>query len=245
MQYIEQLNWCQSSWLCRIPSLNHCSQGIATLKNAITCQGMSFPIIEIENPNSNVIIDGYRQSFKYFPTNPPALHITVPNNNLYNNVNKEHIYFLHIRLGDYINTVFEIDLKKYYRHCINKIIEIDSQAEFFVLSNELEKAKQYVQTNIPILANITKYFDTSTNRLDTLYYMNQSKGGICSNSTFSWIGAFSIQNKNKDLIFIPKPWFNYVPDDAEIYPDWATIVDTRILTGGFNRLKKYKTKSKK
>ena len=195
-------------------------------------EGEHFKYKMIDNPNTNVILEGYFQSTKYFPQNLPLLEIPVPSNNLFDSLNKDNIYFLHIRLGDYVNTGFEIDLKKYYTNCINKIKEINPNAEFFILSNELEKAKAYIQDNVPILNNLTIHYDTSTKRLDTLYYMSQSKGGICSNSTFSWVGAFSIKNKNKDLIFIPKPWFNYVPDDAEIYPDWATIVDTRILTGG-------------
>lgn len=203
-----------------------------------------FKYKSLENPNTNVIIDGYRQSYKYFPQNLPELKIPIPENNLYNNVNKEHIYFLHIRLGDYVNSGFELDLTKYYIHCINKIKGIDSQAEFFILSNELEKAKQYIQDKIPILNNYTVYYDSATNRLDSLYYMSQSKGGICSNSTFSWVGAFSIQNKNKETIFIPKPWFKHVPDDAEIYPDWATLVDTRILSGGKRRTRRIKSRRK-
>jgi hypothetical protein len=208
-------------------------------------EGEHFKYKMIDNPNTNVILEGYFQSTKYFPQNLPLLEIPVPSNNLFDSLNKDNIYFLHIRLGDYVNTGFEIDLKKYYTNCINKIKEINPNAEFFVLSNELEKAKQYIQDNVPILNNLTIHYDTSTNRLDTLYYMSESKGGICSNSTFSWIGAFSIQNKNKDLIFIPKPWFNYVPDDAEIYPDWATVIDTRILTGGGKQMLSMVAGSKK
>ena len=82
--------------------------------------------------------------------------------------------------------------------------------------------------------------------------MSSCKGGICSNSTLSWMGLYvqkeiqkqkqnSENNNNfnnynhtythKDYMFMPYPWIKYVRDmnadnTKDIYPKWAQIYDT-------------------
>ena len=55
-------------------------------------------------------------------------------------------------------------------------------------------------------------------------------GGICLNSSFSWIGAYLCHIKNKNItysqkcIIMPNKWFNesYIPYSRykDIYPFW-------------------------
>ncbi len=63
--------------------------------------------------------------------------------------------------------------------------------------------------------------------------MSSCKGGICSNSTLSWLGSYFQKNKekNKEYIFMPYPWVNFIYDFnkdniMDVYPEWVTIFDT-------------------
>ena len=74
--------------------------------------------------------------------------------------------------------------------------------------------------------------DSNNNALDTLYIMSSCKGGICSNSTLSWMGIYFQNKKNcKDFIFMPYPWVNFVNEFTKdntfnIYPKWTQIYNT-------------------
>jgi hypothetical protein len=60
--------------------------------------------------------------------------------------------------------------------------------------------------------------------LNTLYLMSLcKKGGICSNSSFSWWGGYLNTNPNKIVVF-PNKWINtnYIVD---IQYDGSTIID--------------------
>ena len=192
-----------------------------------------FVFHEIENPNNNVLLTGYYQTDKYFPKNQPKIRLTEPVNN---NIDTNNLFFIHFRFGDYNNNGFKLDLDNYYKVCINKIKETSNDAKFLIVSNSKSESENYINT---ILASELKdtiiIYDNDTNdtRLDSLYYMSQCKGGICPNSTFSWFGAYSIKNKNKDLIFMPNKWLdfgvlNIIADNVHptegIYPNWATKV---------------------
>ena len=71
------------------------------------------------------------------------------------------------------------------------------------------------------------------------------KGGICANSTLSWLGAY-FQNKkindkinekinekinNGEFIFMPYPWVQFVigynkENTIDVYPKWSQVYNT-------------------
>jgi len=186
-------------------------------------------------PTTDIYIDNYFQDVKYFPKNLPKLNIPVPTNNLIADINKEHLYFIHFRLGDYLsNARLSFDLTKYYIECINKINVLDKKAIYIIISNDISAATEKLKNMKESLKDAQIIYDNNISRVDSLYYMSKCKGGICTHSTFSWMGAYCIKDKNKDLIFMPKPWVksDYPEEKAEIYPDWATIVNISELSGG-------------
>ncbi len=153
----------------------------------------------------NYILDAYLQNEKYF--GPIKKHII---DLFYNNdvVNKHYSdfpdlltsYFIHIRLGDYTEIpMYTIDYKTYFLKCLN----MDPTAHYYIVSNDIEKCRTYdwlMQYNITFINNMSDY--------DTLYFMAAAgKGGICSNSTFSWWGAYLNKNENKKIYF-PRKWLN-------------------------------------
>jgi len=113
-------------------------------------------------------------------------------------------YFIYFTRGDYVNyPLYIIDTDTYYEKAINYILEKEKDAHFFILSDDIEYIKKYVEN-----FKIDKTFIESMNTLETLYFMSLcKKGGICANSTFSGWGSTLNKNKEKTVIF-PKNWMN-------------------------------------
>jgi hypothetical protein len=161
----------------------------------------------------SVIFEGYFQNPQYIPKMPDLKTELI---------RKPNTYFLHIRLGDYLKIpLYNIPLKKYYSESIMQIMESDNNAKFLVFSNDNVNAKTFIETNIKVPFSYT--FSEALSGYDTLLEMASCAGGICANSTLSWMGAY-YQKSPRILVFMPSPWLSkgYV----DIYPEWATIIDS-------------------
>lgn len=195
-----------------------------------------FVYTDIPNPNNDAILSGYFQTEKYFPKIPVKLNLVKPTTSLLEGVDVSKLIFIHFRYGDYNNNGYKLDLDSYYKICINKIKEQINDPIFFIVTNSKDEAKRYIETNLTEISNNSITYDNDSNetRIDSLYYMSQCKGGICTNSTFAWFGAYCIENKNKDLIFMPMPWLSWITGKNDIYPTWATPIDINQQVGGDN-----------
>lgn len=110
-------------------------------------------------------------------------------------------FFIHIRLGDYVNNNDHyVDLKHYYQTCLEIIRrQYGEHVEFCVFTNQKTYAEKYLLDHLPSIRNYT--FGDS-NELIALAEMSQcALGGICANSTFSWWGAMLNPRKNKKIFF--------------------------------------------
>ena len=193
---------------------------------------------ENTRPTNDVYIDHYFQDIKYFPKNLPELTLIEPNNNILKNVNKDKLFFIHIRLGDLYGDNDNYKLTPpYYKECIKRIKDVYPDAIFIILSQDINNAKKFVNDYLlnDLLNNEIIYDQSDNNRIDSLYYMSICKGGICCNSTFSWMGAYTIRYSK--YIFMPKPW---IKNDTStgIYPSWATLIDGFNSSGGKRILQK-------
>ena len=69
--------------------------------------------------------------------------------------------------------------------------------------------------------------------------MSSCKGGICSNSSLSFIGSYfqkekdkgKDKGKDKNCIFMPYPWVNFIngythDNIIDIYPEWTQVYNT-------------------
>ena len=139
----------------------------------------------------------------------------------------ENCYFLHVRLGDYLQLDKHfIDLTHYYNECIRQIAEKDPHATILVFSNQINHVSDvYPQ----LYTSIHQYGLNFTNVGDMdeilgFYLMIRCfKGGICSNSTYSWWASWLNQNPNK-TVFMPSKWIN-MNVNGVVYPDYATIIN--------------------
>ncbi len=192
----------------------------------------SFEYKEFNIDKNNILLDGYFINEKYFPINFHEMINLKPNKNI--NIDFENLYFIHIRLGDVIENqnfynIYYFNLSEYYKFAINKIKTLNNKARFIVCTNSFDK---YLDTYILNFTDCEYILqDKDDDDLDTLYIMSKCQGGICSNSTFSWLGAYFQKIKNKDFIFMPFPWvryndvFNY-ENTKDVYPLWTTMYNT-------------------
>ena len=163
---------------------------------------------ELPYYNGNVLIKGYFQVEQYSLELP---YLPVIRNAYYTNT-----YFIHIRLGDYIGFFgMDFDLSKYHRICFDIL---GPNAKYIVFSNDNIDAKKYIDK-----FNINYTISDKTDALETLIEMSNCAGGICANSTFSWMGAF-FQRQPRENIYVPNKWISGGTVHG-IYPSWALRID--------------------
>jgi hypothetical protein len=163
---------------------------------------------EIVKTDKNLVLHGAFQNEQYFPSKNliPRLR-----NAYYANT-----YFIHIRAGDYLNdTGFKLNLINYYSRCFSLL---NKNTKYIVFSNDNKYADTYIKQ-----FNIDYSISDKEDPLDVLIEMANCAGGICANSSLSWLSGY-FQKEPRGKIFMPSPWMNGI-DYKGVYPSWATIID--------------------
>ncbi|WP_198146753.1 alpha-1,2-fucosyltransferase [Methanosarcina vacuolata] len=132
--------------------------------------------------------------------------------------------FVHIRRGDYIRESFMeergIDLPKYYfENAINLIKEKIKNPFFIFLSDDPSYIECCFQEIEP------KIISKKSMQVD-LAIMTLCKAGVISNSSFSWWGAYLMNERN--LVIAPKYWYGWkkkIESHPGIQPSFSIIID--------------------
>ncbi len=132
--------------------------------------------------------------------------------------------FIHIRRGDYISESFMgeqgIELpKSYFRDAINLIKERIKNPFFIFLSDDPAYVKDCFQEIEP------KVISRNSMQVD-LAIMTLCKAGVISNSSFSWWGAYLMDER--ELVIAPKYWYGWkqqVDSHPGIQPSFSVILD--------------------
>ena len=107
---------------------------------------------------------------------------------------------VHIRRGDYVNSVFDTVGLDYYKESIKFIKEKIKQPIFYFFSDDIE----YVEENFGFIENKVIIDDNKKEKsyMD-MFLMSKCKHNIIANSTFSYWGAYLNNNLNK-IVISPK-----------------------------------------
>ena len=123
-------------------------------------------------------------------------------------INKENAVFVSIRRGDYVAS--SRDRKhygsfgpEYYEKAIDHIKERVSNPVFYIFSNDIPWVKQNMRFDCMA---IFRDQEEQTNDTEELLIMSSCQHAIIANSTFSWWGAWLIENKDK-IVIAPANWF--------------------------------------
>jgi hypothetical protein len=180
---------------------------------------------------------GYFQSEKYFMHMKDEIRkdFTFKEENK-TKISGEYI-FLHVRRQDYV------ELSSFHPPCLYSYYE--NALQFFpddiqvrVYSDDFDWCREHFKSDRYILCDNHAYYDESApnaglgGRMQKLlipyydlYEMSQCKGGIISNSSFAWWGAWLIEDKKYPII-APTPWFGVKlkHNTKDLIPnDWKII----------------------
>ena len=167
------------------------------------------------NLTNDVILIGYFQNIKYFTEYSDEIinYFTVDeiiDSLKLKYTNLDDSYFIHYRRGDYVNNdlynVINYDI--YFKNSIEFIKNIDYSPNFYILSDDIKYCKEYFKNIINEDNNINMIFIENLNEVESLHLISLcKKGGICTNSSFSWWGSYLNKNPEKVVVF-PKKWIN-------------------------------------
>jgi hypothetical protein len=179
--------------------------------------------------DSNKVLIGYFQTFKYFNelTNLPSFKClgTVKNETILNYKflsESERPLIVHQRLGDYLqNSSIGIPGKPYLTKALQLVWDPQIFSRIWLFSDDIENARK----NIPeVLQRYIRVIDdTKLSPAEVLEIMKQGKSYIIANSTFSWWAAMLRYDKTAQVI-APEPWFQVMSSPIDLIPDsWARL----------------------
>jgi hypothetical protein len=185
-----------------------------------------FNFYDIEyTKETNLLLDGYFQSEKYFEENKDLIkELFSPNdeikNIIYENLPDINDYIsIHIRRGDYLEFPDHHPQQSvdYYKTAC-EIFGLDRT--YLIFSDDLNGVKNMFDF-IP-----NKIFYTSGEDWLDMYTMSLCEHNIIANSTFSWWAAYLNSNKDKKII-TTKNWFGPVYrtwNISTLFPeDWIIL----------------------
>jgi len=172
----------------------------------------------------NVYYDGYFQCEKYFEEIQDEIKSAFtfkPNTDdkLNQYIKEIESYecpiFIHVRRGDYVtlsdqNIVHWLCEMSYYQKATQFMAEKYPNCTFIAISDDPEWLKENLKINYS--------FKIYSTKLDIML-LKACKHGICANSSYSWWGAWLINNPDKTII-APYPWFEDTQPNDIIPDNW-------------------------
>jgi hypothetical protein len=181
-----------------------------------------------------VCLRGYFQTEKYFKDYKaeilqlfaPPRCITGHIRETYPNVKQS--YFLHNRTYTFPGENTKFHTSDYHAKYFDRALELLPVPPTLILTDniELNKQFQYMKKLPPDTVIVQE------NTLVSLYIMSMCKGGICSNSSFSWWGSYLHgrgETSEGEVVTMPYRWYNMndkgeTIDVSDLFPDYVTVV---------------------
>ena len=140
----------------------------------------------------------------------------------------ENLVSIHVRRGDYLRFPHRHPFvgKEYLRKAVSRFAESGTK-DFAVCSDDIRWCKSFFTgKNFP---GVQFHFSEGNSVVADLFLMRRCRGGhICSNSTFSWWGAYRSSVPQPPTIF-PSMWYGPAVHEEwrGLYFDGSEIVENR------------------
>jgi Glycosyl transferase family 11. len=186
--------------------------------------GFDSRILELKD---HIWLTGFFQSYKYFSDIADILReefklrAAFPVNS---NITETESVFIHIRRGDYVSNkaasrFFACCALDYYEKAIKLMKEKLTDPKFFIFSDDISWVKNNLKLDGAVYVSDGKLQD-----FEELALMSQCHHAIIANSSFSWWGAWLINNPSK-IVIAPSKWFvsKKISTKDLIPEDWVRI----------------------
>lgn len=196
----------------------------------------TFTPFQTDPVRANVVVDGWRQSARYFPAMGvhAALEQAISQEKQQELLTKYNLHshqrqttcFLHIRLGDYkILPHHQIDIGSYV---LKASKQFPPGSRFLIFSDEAKVHKEMLETFVPTLGLLPIVVEEE-DELENLFLMSQCWGGaIVANSTFSWWGAYFARQRSPTPSLYkacyPSVWGAGLPAARDVIPSWGLVI---------------------
>ena len=230
--------------LPRTPFLHFASCALTYLKDVLGAQkyikerkgGFKKNTKQIQKEKSNIYLNGYWHSDKYFSN---IRKILMREFTLKDDLGEEAGFALnqilkyknsvsiHVRQTDFLPNPYKYPCSMgYYKKAINLIKNKIENPKFFVFSNNIERVKQSL-----LLPGACFVSNKNISISEDLILMSMCKHNIIANSSFSWWSAWLNQSKDK-IVITPDPKnFNTTNQEVNLkerIPENWTIVEESV-----------------
>lgn len=164
--------------------------------------------------DNNIIIEGYRQSYKYIDAYRSEILYLFD----FPYEKKENVVSCHVRRGDYL--ILKDKHPYYGKEWYEEAMRQFPGYRFKFFSDDITWCRENFMSR--------EYceFSTNSNEVDDLAEMSCCEHNIMSSSTFGWWGSWLNRNENKKII-TPKEWFmpgfGGLNTDDIIPPEWIKL----------------------
>jgi hypothetical protein len=184
-----------------------------------------FAFVEL-HPKENDTYWGYFQSEKYFKHNKKHInYLFSPSEHVREKLKQYDSLFkdkttcsIHVRRGDYLkypDTHF-VQNMDYFENALAIILSFEKYLDkVIVFSDDIEWCKENFNKSEFLKDKNLVFIEDEKDYIE-LFLMSQCTHNICSNSSFSWWGAWLNSNENKKVVAPKKWWAGY---DADIVPN--------------------------
>ena len=171
----------------------------------------------------NIFLGGYWQSERYFSEVIEVLRNElipkeIPDEIMIkgNIIENQDSVCMHIRRGDYSDTVYQVCTLDYYNKAIKEIKKYTSGI-IYVFSDDIEWARENLENNMDL-----EFISNGYDDFLELYLMSKCNHFVLSNSSFSW-WAQELSMATKKLVIAPNKWRLDVMCKDIYKSDWITL----------------------
>jgi hypothetical protein len=164
-----------------------------------------------------------QELFSIKPRNPSQDFLV-----LVEKLKKTNFLCVHIRMGDYLDEdQIGIPKPEFYLAAIKKLRAENRFESIYIFSNEIAKAREYLNPN----ENDNTYFigDSDFSTAEAFELMRHAHGYVISNSTFSWWASVLSYSENPPTV-CPIPWFEKLAEPVGLIPTSWIRLDRNFAT---------------